>query len=170
LRATWVSLFRNERDGIFFELHHNSNFATSKKVELGPVKLSSLTPIGLDATSSFVTPSVKKESRAKRNSMVLSENVGDDKEVVYIRCAKKKVKRGESPAGRKLAPQPSEVVELLSQEERGEIDSQADLPQTGNFGSVFEPAAADESDGGETVVEKGDQSPNLLEDDSADSS
>jgi hypothetical protein len=147
------------------------NLTTSEKVELGPVESSSLTPIDLDATSSFVTPDVKKESsRAKRNSMVLSENVGDDEEVVYVRRAKKKVKKGESPAGRKLAPQPSEVVELLSQEERGEIDSQADLPQTGNFGSVFEPAAADESDGGETVVEKGDQSPNLLEDDSADSS
>jgi hypothetical protein len=95
------------------------NLTTSKKVELGPVKSLSLTPIDLNATSSFVTPNVKKESRAKRNSMVLSENVGDDEGVVYVRRAKKKVKRGELPAGRKLAPQPSEVVELLSQEERG---------------------------------------------------
>ena len=142
----------------------------SKKVELGPIESSSLTPIDLDATSSFLTPSVNKESRANRNLMVLYENIGDDKEVVNVRWIKtKKNKRGELPAGSKLAPQPSEVVELLeSQEERGEIDSQVDLPQTGNFGG-YKPAA-DKSDRGETVVEKRDQSPNLLEDDSANSS
>jgi hypothetical protein len=105
--------------------------------------------------------------------MVLSENIGDDEEVVYVRQIKqtKKNKRSELPAGHKLTTLPSKVVELLeSHEERGEIDSQVDLPQTGNFGAGFEPAAADESDRGETVMEKGDQSPNLFEDDSADSS
>jgi hypothetical protein len=52
---------------------------------------------------------------------------------------------------------------LESQEERGEIDSQVDLPQTGNFGG-YKRAADEESDGGQTVVKKGDQSPILLED------
>ncbi len=48
-----------------------------------------------------------------------------------------------------------------------EIDSQADLPQTGNFGGYHksEPAA-DKSNGGKTVMD-GDQSPNLLDDDSS---
>jgi hypothetical protein len=98
--------------------------------------------------------------------MVLLEN---NEEVVYVHC-KKKNKRSESPAAAKVAPQPSEVVKLMdSQEEMEEIDSQVDLPQTGNVGGYHENEPADESNGGKTVV-KGDQSPNLLEDDSTDSS
>jgi hypothetical protein len=59
------------------------NLMTSKKVKLGSVKSSILTPIDLHATS-FVTPSVQKESKAKRDLMVLSESIGDNEEVVYV--------------------------------------------------------------------------------------
>jgi hypothetical protein len=100
--------------------------------------------------------------------MVLSENIGNDEEVIYIHRSKKKNKRSELPAGRKLAPQPSKVVELMDSQEdkkRVEINSKVNLPQTGNFGG-YKPAA-DKSDGGKTVMNR-DQSPNLLEDDSAD--
>jgi hypothetical protein len=62
------------------------NLTTSKRVELGPVELSSLTLIDLDDIS-LLTPSVNKV-RAKMDSMVLLENIGDDKEVVYV-CPKK---------------------------------------------------------------------------------
>jgi hypothetical protein len=61
------------------------NLTTNEKVILGLVessRTSMLTPVDLSATSSFVTPSVKKEERAKRHLMVHhSEN---DKEVLCV--------------------------------------------------------------------------------------
>jgi hypothetical protein len=75
------------------------NSTTSEKVKLGPVessRMSSLTPVDLDATSSFATPSVKKKERAKRHSMVHLKN---NEEVVCV--GHKKNKRSESHAARK---------------------------------------------------------------------
>jgi hypothetical protein len=89
------------------------NLMTSKKVKLGPVELSrtsSLIPVDLDDTS-FVTPSVKKKERTKRDSMVHSEN---DEEVVCIRC--KKNKRIDSPvACNKVVP--AKLIVVDNQEE-----------------------------------------------------
>jgi hypothetical protein len=80
------------------------NLTTSKKVELGPVELSrtsSLKPVNIDATSSFVTPSVKKNERVKRDLVVNLEN---DDEVLGC-TSRKKNKRSKSPtACKKVVP------------------------------------------------------------------
>ncbi len=70
-----------------------------------------MTLIDLNATS-FVTPSVRKESRAKRDSMVLLEN---NEEVVYVHC-KKKNKRSESPAAAKVAPAVAAVAKAPAEQ------------------------------------------------------
>jgi hypothetical protein len=133
-----------------------------------------LTPVDLDATSSFVTPSVRKKEKAKRYYS------SSDDDVPQQHISRKKKRSTELAASyRKKAPPPPPAAELIvvddvdNANENGivEVDSQVDLPKTGHFGSYDnELAAKEDSDGGKTVVEVDrNQSPDLLADDSSDS-
>jgi hypothetical protein len=139
-----------------------------------------LTPVDLDATSNFVTPCVRKKERAKRRYQSESD---DD----VPRVSRKKRSTECSPASRKKAPPPPPADELIvvddvvddsdNANENGivEIDSQV-LPKTDDFGRYSDnehqaEEDGDKSDGGETAeVERNQQSPNLLADDSSESS
>jgi hypothetical protein len=82
-------------------------------------------------------------------------------------------RRSESPAVHKKVIPATKLIVVDDQEEANDaivdINSQVDLPKTGNVGS-YNNELADESDGGETVVDVNrNQSPYLLADDSSDS-
>jgi hypothetical protein len=98
-----------------------------------------------------VTPSVKKKERAKRHSMVHSEN---DEGAVCV--GHKKNKRSESQTACKKVIPAAKLIVVDDQEEAKydilDIDSQVDLPKTGNFGG-YNNELADESNGGKTGME-----------------
>jgi hypothetical protein len=87
-----------------------------------------LTPVDLDVTLSFVTPSVKKKERAKRHLMENNE------EVVYIGCKKNKRSESQQAACKKVIPAAKLIVVYTPDEAINDIRdicSQVDLPKTG---------------------------------------
>jgi hypothetical protein len=115
-------------------------------------------------STSFVTPSAVKKG-AKRppvttnSNVVISENNGSDKEIIYVAQCRKK---------RKLVPltasQSSEEVQVIEQVELDLEVKSHDLPKTGHFGD-YEVLYTD-SIGSKTVAgNSSDKFVNLLADD-----